>query len=348
MGIFNYYSGQRGKKRTLDETELQLSKRVIFGEASHANYIPDEGLVAAANVAIHLGQPLLLTGEPGCGKTGFAHHLNWALGFKDLLRFETKSTTSARDVFYYYDSLGRFHDAQADVKRPSALAYITFNALGVAILRACDGPVAKSLRELSAEDLSDLAGPRERSMVLIDEIDKAPRDFPNDLLTELEEFYFKITEIPALANKRIEANPNLRPIVIITSNSEKSLPDAFLRRCIFYNIPFPDSQQLTAIVHARLGDTVMATGFLECALNLFQTIRDAVDTKRPSVAELLNWLHVLKSNHIFSQKKLEAQEVERIIHTMPVLLKGSDRESMGAERIVELVTKWATDHQKGK
>jgi MoxR-like ATPase len=253
------------------------------------DYRPDQGLVDAANVALLLGQPLLLTGEPGTGKTQFAYSLAWELGLEPPLKFETKSTSVATDLFYYYDSLARFQASYGGQQSANALDYLTFNALGLAILRAADQ------KELATWLPSSLAGgePR-RSVVLVDEVDKAPRDFPNDILNEVEDMYFRI---PELGNRLVRADPALQPILILTSNSEKNLPDPLLRRCAYYNIPFPEGERLVEIVEARLGKFAgRDQGFVDDALGLFLQLRDPASglRKKPATAELLNWMVALR------------------------------------------------------
>jgi MoxR-like ATPase len=219
-------------------------------------YLPDAGLVDAVNVALILGKPLLLTGEPGTGKTSLAAYVASKLKRGRELRFQTKSTSIARDLFYYYDSLGHFHAAQIKEEgtRVDAAAYIKFHALGEAIIRAMEPAKVFEMLPNVKEMLPDfeLGAPRQ-SVVLIDEIDKAPRDFPNDLLHEIQDNCF---EIPELGGKKFAASTDpdlqpIQPILIITSNSEKNLPDAFLRRCVYYNIPFPSEERLQDIVEAH-------------------------------------------------------------------------------------------------
>ena len=183
----------------------------------------------------------------------------------------------------------RFHAAQTGVASRRGTEYITFNALGKAILRANTGAaVAALLPDGYVHD-----GPR-RSVVLIDEVDKAPRDFPNDLLNEVEGMFFRVSE---LGNIRVEADPAMQPIVVVTSNSEKSLPDAFLRRCIYFHIPFPDRDRLAEIIAARLGRFAgRGQEFLDDALDLFYNLRDMSTglRKPPATAEILGWLGVLR------------------------------------------------------
>ncbi len=269
------------------------------------NYLPDQGLVDAVNVALLLGQPLLLTGEPGTGKTQLAYSVSWQLGFKEPspLIFETKSTSTARDLFYTYDTIGRFHAAQTKQGSQDNRAYITYGALGKAILLANEEQDVEQFfpvsRESSAGEASAAEprrtlfrhGGRRRSVVLIDEIDKAPRDFPNDILNEVENMYFKI---PELENAEVSATEKWRPVLILTSNSEKGLPDAFLRRCIYYNIPFPEKDDLKKIVAARVG---YAPGTVDDALELFYRLRapNSLLVKKPATAELLGWLTAIRA-----------------------------------------------------
>lgn len=265
----------QGKGKTLSEQNKQLPPfhnplDIIKGK----NYIAPNALAKAVNVALALGQPLLLTGEPGTGKTQLAHSLAFELEL-DLLVFNTKSSSVATDLFYRYDSLAHFRAIQTQQGNTvKANNFITFEALGEAIL-------------LSAND-------NKRAVVLIDEIDKAPRDFPNDLLHELENFSFSI---PELADKRrFTAQHQSRPIIILTSNSEKGLPDAFLRRCVYCHIPFPDAEQLRQIVQSHYSN--LDHSFVHKAVKHFEEIRKMNLKKPPATAELLNWLYVLQHLHI--------------------------------------------------
>lgn len=305
----SFYSGQ-GKQRKDGYKDLPVPRRAQLDAPE--KYLADPGLVDAANVALVLGQPLLLTGEAGTGKTQFAYNLAWELDLGKTLKFETKSTSMARDLFYTYDALKRFQDAQSDAKSENAIPYITYQALGTAILRT------KTRSEIENIIPNDFKEPEKtRSVVLIDEIDKAPRDFPNDILNEIEKSYFRI---PEMANEEVKADEELLPIVVITSNSEKDLPDAFLRRCVYYNIPFPDKERMRLIVGNRLGDYVADTdSFIDDALELFYALREYQGglRKNPSTAEMLGWMLALKNQARFEKNPLANLELaERALSTL--------------------------------
>ncbi|NKK99608.1 AAA domain-containing protein [Rhizobium leguminosarum bv. viciae] len=253
-------------------------------------YRRDPGLVDAVNVALLLRQPLMVTGEPGTGKTVLAASVAFELGLGVPLAFETKSTSQARDLFYGYDTIGRFTSKELGTGAGRPADYITYNALGEAIVRANDPDLVHEVLPAGYVHPG-----KRRSVVLIDEVEKAPRDFPNDILNEIERMYFRI---PELGNRAIEADPDHHPIVVITNNSEKSLPDAFLRRCIYYNIPFPNAATMEEIVLARLpgyfpqdADLTLMRDAVKFAL--FVRHDPAGLEKKPGTAELLNWLSAM-------------------------------------------------------
>jgi MoxR-like ATPase len=247
-------------------------------------YLASPALQKAVNVALALEQPLLLTGKPGTGKTELAHSVAWELNLP-LFTFYAKTTSGARDLFYRYDALGHFHAAHFNPQAPpGARPYIQVDALGLAILRSrpekndpaiIDGYLPKEHRSREPE----------RSVVLIDEIDKTPRDFPNDLLNEFEHLRFQIQE----TGDNFVAGREFRPILIITSNVEKSLPDPFLRRCLFHHIDPPDETALRTIVERRLG---YKSELLDNAIRWFLDHRKTL-SKEPSTAEFLHWARLL-------------------------------------------------------
>jgi MoxR-like ATPase len=280
-----------------------------------AGYVADKGLVDAVNVALTLGQPLLLTGEAGTGKTQLAYSLAKELGMSQPLKFETKSSSSSRDLFYTFDVVRRFHAAHSNGSTDNR-DYITYSALGLAILLAC--PPAKVSRYLPEHFKH--TEPRQH-VVLVDEVDKAPRDFPNDILNEIEGLYFRI---PELGNEVIRPDDaSLRPILIFTSNSEKHLPEPFLRRCIFYNISFPQRAALKEIIAHRVGSLVgldrrketrgekgehAEPPLLRDALDFFELMRSPAAglRKKPATAEFLGWLIMLNKLGVTAQTSLRA------------------------------------------
>ncbi|MEZ5403788.1 MAG: MoxR family ATPase [Bryobacteraceae bacterium] len=270
------------KKRPSAPVDLPPPRRRDW--ADPAGYLPDQGLADAIRVALVLRKPLLVTGEPGTGKTECAAYLAWKLGRPKPLVFDAKSTSAARDLFYTFDTLGRFQAMHADKTERNALDFLRWNALGDAILQTREPAYVEGLR---APDWAH-HGPAE-SVVLIDEIDKAPRDFPNDLLSEIDRMYFRV---PELNNRLVEAASGRHPVVVITSNSEKNLPPAFLRRCVYYDIPFPE-KRLEEIVAARLPEAAVAgSRVLKDAIAFFLHLRndDTGLSKKPATAELLDWL----------------------------------------------------------
>ena len=227
-----------------------------------AGYVAAEELMNSVNIAIALQKPLLVKGEPGTGKTMLAEAIAEAMGM-DLYIWSIKSTTKAQEGLYVYDTVQRLYDSQfgeGDVK--DIAKYIKLGKLGEAF---------------SSE---------KQCILLIDEIDKADLEFPNDLLWELDKMEFYINE----THETVKAVT--RPIVIITSNAEKELPDAFLRRCIFHYIEFPNQEKMEEIIRVHFGD--LDRTLVENAMAAFYDIRKMNDVqKKPSTSELLDWIQAL-------------------------------------------------------
>lgn len=285
------------------------------------DYILHKGLKNAVEVAIALGQPLLLTGEPGTGKTKLAMKVADELSkkkdhnfLKEPLIFNTKTTSSARDLFYTYDALSHFQ--AANIKRedggnaPQTKDFIELQALGKAI--AMTNPSAVDTSKLSTK----LADKPISSVVLIDEIDKAPRDFTNDILNEIDQYEFKIKE----QNYKIKKGNGEQIVVIMTSNSEKNLPDAFLRRCVFYHIPFPSPKLLKEIVATQLGTQTKFTGnALDSIIKKFGEVRNNAVRKPPATAELIAWLKILEIHDFVSKDEVGKREL--LLNNLSVLVK---------------------------
>lgn len=287
------------------------------------DYLADDGLRDAVNVAITLGQPLIVTGEPGTGKTQLAGSIAHGLGLPAPFVFHTKSSSTARDLFYRYDSLRHFHDTQFRKTELDPEAYVEYAPLGLAILLAMDpAEAARYLPQaLSAR------GPM-RSVVLVDEVDKAPRDLPNDILDELESMAFTVAE----TGHRFAADRRYKPILVLTSNSEKVLPDAFLRRCVFYHVSFPSGDRLLQIVKRRLGPTSLSPDAVEHALLHFEKVREMGLRKKPATAELIAWLRVLDRMHIDIANPKPGQR-DAIAITYSILAKSKEDLTVLTERM---------------
>jgi MoxR-like ATPase len=240
-------------------------------------YIVSDALARAVDVARAIGRPLLVKGEPGTGKTLLAVNVARFLQL-ELIRWQVKSTTKAVDGLYTYDTVRRLHDSRFDEGNVADIRkYIDLGPMG---------------RAFTAE---------QRTVVLLDEIDKADQEFPNDLLHELDMMNFTIPE----TGDEVACSPETRPVVIITSNNEKELPDAFLRRCVFHWIEFPDRDLMSRIVrvhHPNVEDELLAS-----ALQAFYSLR-RVDglRKPPSTSELIDWVSALRHSGIAPEKLLGA------------------------------------------
>lgn len=284
-------------------------------------YRPEPGLVQAVNLAIALERPLLLQGDPGCGKTRLASAIAYEFSQRYLQGQEPwpyycwniKSTTRAQEGLYYYDAIARLRDAQflgmnrledylpsEEVKEliqrlQNRSAYLEYGCLGKAFLEKSHRPI-----------------------LLLDEIDKADIDFPNDLLLELEELRFEVPEIGAVGDKSIAAAYS--PIVIVTSNREKELPDAFLRRCVYYFLNFPEEDELVEIVKLHFPNLESEQEQLvEAAIDQFLDIREIgvkrPESKRIGTSELLDWLRVLLNKPVPEA----LQNIRNLASNLPLL-----------------------------
>lgn len=261
------------------------------------DYIASEELIRSVNIAAALQKPLLVKGEPGTGKTMLAESIADSLGM-ELIIWNIKSTTKAQDGLYVYDTVQRLYDSQFgehgvdDISR-----YIKLGKLGIAFTK------------------------EKQAVLLIDEIDKADLEFPNDLLWELDQMEFYIPE----TGETIKAKQ--RPIVIITSNAEKELPDAFLRRCIFHYIAFPDQEMMARIVRAHYPD--LEQNLLDACLNAFYRLRSLAGiTKKPATSELLDWIQALIIGGV------SEEELKEKLPFIGVLLKKTEDLTLAAKEHV--------------
>lgn len=280
-----------------------------------APYIVNDSLQKAIEIAIHLRRPLLLRGDPGAGKTQFAEVLAYQL-YKDsgidykekFFKWYVKSTSKAVDGLYTFDYLKRLQDANTQgIGLKKDLEYVKFGAMGKAFQNSKEG---------------------EPTILLIDEIDKADIDFPNDLLLELDQMKFVIPEIKdgsmkdAKGNTTNEIKAEERPIVIITSNDERELPNAFLRRCVFYYINFPDESLLTDIIVKHMNtkdfpkiDKVPLASIVQEFKRIYTIMKDNPNTEKvPSTSELIDWTKVIYKH--FDEGNLQLTDDGKIPFTV--------------------------------
>jgi MoxR-like ATPase len=245
------------------------------------SYVASDDLRVAVNAAIALQRPLLIKGEPGTGKTVLAHEVAKAIG-APLIEWHIKSTTKAQQGLYEYDAVSRLRDSQLGDERVKDIKHY-----------------------IKRGKLWDAFTAAERPVLLIDEIDKADIEFPNDLLLELDRMEFYVYETQEVI-KAVQ-----RPVVMITSNNEKELPDAFLRRCFFHYIRFPDREIMTQIVDVHFPE--LQRNLLREALNVFYDIREVPGLKKkPSTSELLDWLKLLMVEDM-SPDSLRSKDSKQLI-----------------------------------
>ncbi|MGF2410722.1 AAA family ATPase [Ferruginibacter sp.] len=301
-------------------------------------YKPSAQLLAAINTALFLQRPLLLSGDPGTGKTECANFVARQLNLlypytflsKKALRFDTKSGSQSSDLFYSYDAVSHFGDK---TNRPKE-SFISFNSFGLALLgtNLFDANLKRFMNyEKEIFNKNSCFG----SVVLIDEIDKAPRDLPNDLLAELEKppFKFSIKELPDFT---IEQDPRFPVFTIITSNNEKGLPDAFLRRCVFHHISFPDSSELLQIVKSNLKTN---NEHFETVIDRFTELRQKNLVKRPATSELIDWIACLQQKKLLNSnmanwRGADEEYKAKLIETLGIITKSqADFETVRKEII---------------
>ena len=275
-----------------------------MGFAGSDRYLASKSLSMAVNAAIVLEKPLLIKGEPGTGKTVLAEAVAESLG-ADLISWHIKSTTKAQQGLYEYDAVARLRDSQLGDPRVGDIShYIRQGKLWQAFAAS------------------------QRPVLLIDEIDKADIEFPNDLLLELDRMEFDVYE----TGERIKARQ--RPVVIITSNNEKELPDAFLRRCFFHYIRFPDKAEMQAIVqlhHPNLKESLLGE-----AMDLFFELRNVEGLrKKPSTSELLDWIRLLLADDI-APEALRSREPGKLVPALYGALLKTEQDLHLFEKLVFL------------
>lgn len=327
-------------------------------------YLPDPALKKAINLAIALQRPLLLEGEPGCGKTRIANALAYELAQKNFLQnspqdpatpntpatervwwnfyiWNITSTSRARDGLYLFDAVGRLRDAQLIGSDPQRLE----KYLGKTETEALESRLQDKTRYRRFGELGkSLQNQTYRPVMLIDEIDKADSDFPNDLLLELDELRFTIPETEETIHP---PEPHNKPIILITSNREKPLPEAFLRRCLYFYVKFPTTQ-LEAIIRARFGETVTTTQkeVVEKALQKFAHVRKLLErqpgSRPPGTSELLEFLTVLLQEG--KDMAVALAELETLAEELPLLgtlIKTKSDQDLLVQDVKSNPQKWA-------
>ena len=274
-----------------------------------SNYVATDDLKVAVNAAVKLRRPLLVKGEPGTGKTVLAHEIAGAIG-APLIEWHIKSTTRAIQGLYEYDAVARLRDGQLGDERVHDIS-----------------------NYIKRGKLWDAFTSPELPVLLIDEIDKADIEFPNDLLQELDRMSFDVYE----TGERIEAKE--RPIVVITSNNEKDLPDAFLRRCFFHYIKFPDRETMQSIIDVHFPGIQKV--LVAKAMEIFYAVREVPGLKKkPSTSELLDWLKLLL-NEDMPLDVLQSQDPTKAIPPLHGALLKNEQDIMMFERLAFMARRGA-------
>lgn len=302
FGIIDRSAPGDPAQKTRFETQ-ELPKTLGNHREAAKLYQPDDDLVGALNAALAVGAPLLVTGEPGTGKTQVAYWAAHHLGVEDrLFKLDVRSTSVASDLFYRFDAVAYFHAAN-DRQRTEPLDPKQFR-IKQALWRALESP---------------------RSVVLIDEVDKAQRDFPNDLLQALDQYEFYVHETGEKVVRQGNAPP---PLVILTSNSERRLPEAFLRRCIFHHIEFSEELVRRAVA-ARAGDfPALNAAAREAAVKRFFELRKRDLRKKPATAELLVWLILLSARSNLTAKDIESARLSDLPALGALIKDHEDRKEL--------------------
>ena len=308
------------------------------------NYRFSEALANAINVALLLGRPLLVSGQPGCGKTELGFAIARRLGIRRIHFFSAKSDLEARRLFYEFDALGRFQAAQtpgAPAERISPRNFIRYQALGRAIL---DAYGSQEVGHLATASYAPPERPT-RSVVIVDEIDKAPRDFPNDLLNEIDQLWFRVDEL-ALEQNTDGARPmngagcetpktpiseDVRPIIVITSNIERQLPDAFLRRCIFHHIVVDKATREDIVKKRLLKGTYSEPELKEVFALIDWACQPGRLERAPGLAEAINFASAFAG----SQIRAEGECVEvRFLRCVSSLAK-SEKDAQSLTKFIQ-------------
>ena len=318
MEAYPFHLVRPERRKPLEDREIlrkrPFSKLDQSFQADARRFVPGDALATAINTAIALGEPLLITGEPGTGKTQAAYYAAWQLDLEPTIHFQVKSESTAKDLLYDFDMVRYFHDAhlanvegdKGDCRPLDKRDYVEPRALW------------KAFEQAKEENL-----PR---VLLIDEIDKAPRDFPNDLLHELDKMEFVVTET---GQPPVSAPRELRPVVFITSNSERRLPEPFLRRCVYHHIRFDDDIVRRAVEVRRKDEfSNLTDSFLEMAMDRFLQIRDRCRRKPPATGEYIMWLRALSLAAGTYPDKFE-KELARLPYLGVLVKDHQDMEELG-------------------